>query len=695
MAVTHRVLFYIFLANLFDSKKCVEAGLQKVLADLNRDDFTSAAIAAEKARVSGLFYRMKSKWAEIKRNKEKFEEKHKVWLDTEFILPPAFHLPSSKAGRPKLDFSEKGERAKRQETQQLREENSTEKLLHSTLSSLKASKEQWHHDVHFILKQCLDDHSMAGKYRKMSGIVTPLEKVPSRTLSLPQPLSSTDSMVYFYETSHTVDTYTTTRLTMKQQNADVLVPYSKILSEKKHNRPDNISYSEYEASVPLADLFHHTNKRIFEASECYKVFQDVPNDKPVVIETDYKCGWDSATGQSIYKQKFETEEGEQKFVAESLLSTCIVPLRFRYNGLTIWENPVPQGANFCRPVKLAFEKETNEAAASIKANLQSQIDQLGNQLIPINNHLIECKLNFHLTMLDGKAKNGATDHASTQSCFICQAKPNDFNNLTNFTSGKFSEDLDCLKHGISPLHQWIRCLDAILHLGYKLGTGRWRMNKALGDESVIQTKKRQIQKELKEKLGLVVDMPKPGGAGNTNDGNTARRLFQNYAVFAQATGVSEDLIYHFYILLCLINCRHQIDVPKFAAYCTETAMLWVEKYPWYKMPVSIHVLLVHGVSYLKMIDMPISDLTEQCIETGNKISKHARLHHTRKTSRLDTMTDHFNRLMEISDPVVATKLHCKRQARVRQEKKEDLPEMALSILVSPSSNNLDDSGIGD
>ena len=82
---------------------------------------------------------------------------------------------------------------------------------------------------------------MAGKYRQMSGIVAPLEKVPSRPPSLPQPLSSTDSMVYFYETNHTVDTYTTTRLTMKQQNADVLVPYSQILSEKKYNRPENIS----------------------------------------------------------------------------------------------------------------------------------------------------------------------------------------------------------------------------------------------------------------------------------------------------------------------------------------------------------------------------------------------------------------------------------------------------------------------
>ena len=71
MAVTYWILFYIFLANSFESKACVEAGLQKILANLNRDDFDSAAIAAEKARVSSLFYRMKTKWAEAKKHKEK------------------------------------------------------------------------------------------------------------------------------------------------------------------------------------------------------------------------------------------------------------------------------------------------------------------------------------------------------------------------------------------------------------------------------------------------------------------------------------------------------------------------------------------------------------------------------------------------------------------------------------------------
>ena len=94
-----------------------------------------------------------------------------------------------------------------------------------------------------------------------------------------------------------------------------------------------------------------------------------------------------------------------------------------------------------------------------------------------------------------------------------------------------------------------------------------------------------------------------------------------------------------------------------------------------------------------MIDMPISDMTEQCIESGNKISKHSRLHHTRKISRLATMTDHFNRLMEVSDPVMATKIHARRQARVRKEKPEELPDGAMALLILPASDDLDDSGI--
>ena len=221
------------------------------------------------------------------------------------------------------------------------------------------------------------------------------------------------------------------------------------------------------------------------------------------------------------------------------------------------------------------------------------------------------------------------------------------------------------------------------------------MSKALGDDAVFKAKKLEIKQKLKSIFGVMVDMPKPGGSGNTNDGNTARKLFQNSALFAEATGVSSDLIHRLHILLCIINCNLQIDADKFASYCHDTAKLWVNLYPWYKIPVSLHVLLIHGATYLKTIDMPISFMTEQCIESGNKISKNARLNHTRKTSRLDTMTDHFNYLTDVSDPVIAIKIMKNRQSQARTQKTINLPDDALDLLVLPVPPTSDDCSIGD
>ena len=58
--------------------------------------------------------------------------------------------------------------------------------------------------------------------------------------------------------------------------------------------------------------------------------------------------------------------------------------------------------------------------------------------------------------------------------------------------------------------------------------------------------------------------------------------------------------------------------------------------------------------------------------------------------RLATMTDQFNWLMEISDPVVASEIHAKRQAIVIKEKSHELPDKAVALLVSPTSSELDD-----
>ena len=49
-------------------------------------------------------------------------------------------------------------------------------------------------------------------------------------------------------------------------------------------------------------------------------------------------------------------------------------------------------------------------------------------------------------------------------------------------------------------------------------------------------------------MGLLVDVPKSGGSGTTNDGKTARRFFSNEEVSGAITGIDQDVIDRFSVI---------------------------------------------------------------------------------------------------------------------------------------------------
>lgn len=76
-----------------------------------------------------------------------------------------------------------------------------------------------------------------------------------------------------------------------------------------------------------------------------------------------------------------------------------------------------------------------------------------------------------------------------------------------------------------------------------LGEVRGQINKDKRDK-----KKKEVQIGLKEKLSICVDMVKQG-FGSTNDGNTARKFFNNADVVSEVTGVDKVLIERFAVIL--------------------------------------------------------------------------------------------------------------------------------------------------
>lgn len=71
-----------------------------------------------------------------------------------------------------------------------------------------------------------------------------------------------------------------------------------------------------------------------------------------------------------------------------------------------------------------------------------------------------------------------------------------------------------------------------------------------------------------------MDIPK-AGFGNTNDGNTSRRVFAEPEVSARITGIDVNLIRKFKVILEAISSGFTINVNKFSSYLTETAHLYV------------------------------------------------------------------------------------------------------------------------
>ena len=56
--------------------------------------------------------------------------------------------------------------------------------------------------------------------------------------------------------------------------------------------------------------------------------------------------------------------------------TSLVPLELRIDRFVAWRNPTPSSPRFCRPLRIAFAKETTELTRQEIARVEAEIAQL-------------------------------------------------------------------------------------------------------------------------------------------------------------------------------------------------------------------------------------------------------------------------------------------------------------------------------
>lgn len=105
---------------------------------------------------------------------------------------------------------------------------------------------------------------------------------------------------------------------------------------------------------------------------------------------------------------------------------------------------------------------------------------------------------------------------------------------------------EALKFGMSPLHARIKLMECLLHVAYNMEFKRGRVDS--NTRPIKEARKELIKRELKDKIGIKVDTVKQG-SGTANSGNTSRRFFANPSLVSEITGLDENLVKRFAVIL--------------------------------------------------------------------------------------------------------------------------------------------------
>lgn len=559
-------------------------------------------------------------------------EKERNWLSKPFIAEtvPGSSLKAG-PGRKRKDYKECCPRVKKRKVNDLSYQNCTEALALATESRAKSSPGQ--KDLGYIVKQANKNTS----YIK--------EKIENKAHGK---MSPETALALKVNTNMSDACYQQVKNASKTVCHDIYPSIHEIRKVKLKCYPEGLNISEISASSNLQNLLDHTLSRILELTDLDLFFQNSTSDVGIF---QLKAGFDGASSQSIYCQKYELENYEEAMKnEETLLQTGIVPLSISFGDRKLWEIENPNSAKFCRPLKLEFIKETKDVCVNEQKVINDQISKLNPFIFDHNGSKFTINYNIELTMLDNKAINALTNTNSTQTCNACGARPSEMNNIALIRDKPV--DKEALKLGLSTLHCWIRTFEYVLHISYKIENKKFLADdKKLKDS--VKARKSLVGKQCRSELDLVVDMPKHG-FGNSNTGNTARRAFANSSKFSEITMIDEDVIIRLRVILKAISCGTKLNIPKFREYCKKTTELLIEKYGWYTMPPSVHKILEHGHSIAELFELPLGFYSEENLEAQHKDVRNARLNHTCKINRINTMTNLYHYLLIKTDPVIAS-----------------------------------------
>ena len=585
--------------------------------------------------------------------------------------------PRGLKGRKRKPFEAKKRRAQLKDSSIIRATYSQEAIHLANKQNLRLSGKK---DASFVVKRMSSQTGRTAKLAKEAILANLSEKSKPLTKKTPE-----DALFFLLTNNLTKDQYSNMKKSCKDSGADIWPAYSYVQEAKSRLKPENISVDENEAFVPLQDILEHTMNRMLASNPfLLQTMENLAQENGCALEATlfYKIGFDSSGSHKTTQQT--NSEGDHRG-SNSIMASQMAPLRLvtviGSDEISLFDYPGPNSPHSCRPLRLAFEKENNTSIQCEFQRLKKEMSEIQGLVVSA---IPKITINFSglFTLLDGKVLCSITG-AKTTECPLCH-KPGQ--ELAR-NEGPFDvKSPDFLSYGASILHFGLRAFSTLLQIGYKQDFKSHRVTKQ--NSAAYEERKLKVKQAFKRELNLIVDSP--SSPGNTLSGNTARSAFANPIKFAQIIGVSPMLVSNIDVIWRIMASKYPINGEKFDKLCKETLEVYMSDAGWYNITPTIHKILHHGKDIIEACPVPIGWTSEEGSEANNKFIRKFLANHTRKTSHIDTLTDLFHRLLEISDPILVTK-SCKTE---KNAKRELTPEMR-DILVISEDEEMDESSSSD
>ncbi|KAE8741256.1 hypothetical protein FOCC_FOCC013211, partial [Frankliniella occidentalis] len=449
--------------------------------------------------------------------------------------------------------------------------------------------------------------------------------------------------------------YDTMRMGMVAHGLPKMYPPKKVIEEAEGRcmpDPTAITNREGLSEVSLQELLDHTANRLVHMVEDKIASLREGNEpfKDLQITLISKWGFDGSSGHATFKQKVSEISSDA-----SVVLTSLVPLELSLSSggskHILWLNIAPSSTRFCRPISFEYTQETNEFILKQHSRIESAITDLQSTGVQTSlKDSVHISHEMVASMFDGKICSALSGIDANSRCHVCAARPVEMNKLEAVKKRKVNGET--FQFGLSPLHARIRCLEFVLNLSYKLDIKKWRVGCDKDKESV-QLRKKAIQDSYRSETGLLVDCVKQG-FGSTNDGNTARRFFDDPKTALRITGVDFRLIERLSLILNVLSCGAPLNIGVFRKFCWTTAKTYVRLYPWFYMPQAVHKILIHGADIIEAAPLSCGQLSEEAQESRNKEVRKYRELYTRKLNRVTTNSDLMKKLLITSDPLISS-----------------------------------------